>query len=92
MKQSSETLATLSTVNEAFVKPLPNSSKILGITKTFVKNQKFYQLSFSLWLYSLFLAIILCFCWFLVRFLMFYVSFGDDDFDLFEKRPFFLRW
>ena len=28
MKQSSETLATLSTVNEAFVKPLPNSSKI----------------------------------------------------------------
>ena len=28
MKQSSETLATLSTVNEAFIKPLPNSSKI----------------------------------------------------------------
>jgi len=28
MKQSSETLTTLSTVNEAFVKPLPNSSKI----------------------------------------------------------------
>jgi len=28
MKQYSETLATLSTVNEAFVKPLPNSSKI----------------------------------------------------------------
>ena len=28
MKQSSETLATLSTVNEAFIEPLPNSSKI----------------------------------------------------------------
>ena len=28
MKQSSETLATLSTVNEAFIRPLPNSSKI----------------------------------------------------------------
>ena len=28
MKQSSETLATLSTVNEAFIKPLPNSSKV----------------------------------------------------------------
>jgi phosphomethylpyrimidine synthase len=28
MKQSSETLASLSTVNAAFVKPLPNSSKI----------------------------------------------------------------
>ena len=28
MKQSSETLASLSTVNEAFIKPLPNSSKI----------------------------------------------------------------
>ena len=27
MKQSSETLASLSTVNETFVKPLPNSSK-----------------------------------------------------------------
>ena len=28
MKQSSETLATLSAVNEAFIKPFPNSSKI----------------------------------------------------------------
>jgi len=28
MKQSSETLATLSSVNQAFIKPLPNSSKV----------------------------------------------------------------
>jgi len=28
MKQTSETLATLSAVNEAFIKPLPNSSKV----------------------------------------------------------------
>ena len=30
MKQSSETLASLSSVNDAFVKPLPNSSKIFA--------------------------------------------------------------
>ena len=47
------------------LRKLSKSNKYFRITKTFIKKEKFYQLSLSLWIYAFVLSIILCLFWFL---------------------------
>ena len=45
------------------LRKLSKSNKYFRITKTFFKKEKFYQISFSLWIYAFILSIILCLFW-----------------------------
>ena len=45
------------------LKRLSRTNKYIGIKKTFIKKEKFYQLSLSLWIYAVVLSIILCLVW-----------------------------
>ena len=45
------------------LKRLSKTNRHIGIKKTFINREKFYQLSLSLWIYAFILSIILCLCW-----------------------------
>ena len=45
------------------LKRLSRTNRYIGIKKTFINREKFYQLSLSLWIYAFILSIILCLCW-----------------------------
>ena len=45
------------------LKRLSKTNKHIGIKKTFINREKFYQISFSLWIYAFILSIILSLFW-----------------------------
>ena len=60
------------------LRKLSKSNNHFRITKTFIQNERFYQMSFSLWTYAIILAIILCFCWYLGSKILDEISFIND--------------
>ena len=45
------------------LKRLSKTNRHIGIKKTFINREKFFQLSLSLWIYGVVLSIILCLVW-----------------------------